>query len=239
MNQMEIKNKWGILAVLLVIGFVFPSVVAGQENGEESKTYEPGEFDELFLEGAFNVQLIQGNDYVVEIETNEPHTFDYLNVTNTGGRLHLHVDRKPFDFSRITLNVTFKSLQYLRIYGGISLDTRGYVELNDINMLLEGGAKVNFKVKADRIALECKGGVICDLGGVADKLYVRLAGAGHIDAGELKTRQVDFKIEGVGTGRVFATETLDAQINGAGKIKYLGDPKVNQRIDGLGAVKPE
>ena len=153
--------------------------------------------------------------------------------------LHLHVDRKPFDFSKVTLYVTFESLESLRIYGGIRLDTKGFLDLYDLDMLLEGGARVNLQLKAQRINLDNRGGMLCELSGVANSLDVRLAGAGHINAGELKTENVNFRIEGIGTGKVYATEKLNAEIKGAGKIRYKGNPEVIQRIDGLGTVERE
>jgi hypothetical protein len=221
----------------LSVNFINPLTGLGQEENWETKTIETGDFTGLFLEGAFGVQLIQGTTPSLEVRTSDPKAFEYLEVTNERGLLHLHVDRKPFDFSRIKLYVTFESLERLRIFGGIHLDTRGYLDLEHIEMLVEGGAKVNVQLKARGVELENRGGVLCELGGVSESLDIRLAGAGHIDAGELRARDVNFKIEGVGTGVVHATKTLNAQISGAGKIKYLGNPKVTQNIEGLGSVE--
>jgi hypothetical protein len=40
----------------------------------------------------------------------------------------------------------------------------------------------------------------------------------------------------VGTGAVYATETLHAKIEGVGKLKYRGNPEVTKDIEGLGSV---
>ena len=160
-------------------------------------------------------------------------------MSNKRDLLHLHVDRNPFDFSKITLFVTFEDLERLHILGGIKLETRGFLDLDDVKMLLEGGAKVNLQLKAGHIGIDNKGGVLCEISGIAKSLDVRLAGAGHVDAGELEARDVNFRIEGVGTAVVHATKTLDATIIGAGKIKYRGNPEVTQNIEGLGAVNRE
>jgi hypothetical protein len=60
-----------------------------------------------------------------------------------------------------------------------------------------------------------------------------------VDAGELKADDVTFRIEGVGTGVVYAEKTLNATIKGAGKIRYRGNPDVTEKIEGLGAVNRE
>ncbi len=224
---------------IVLFQFVFPRIGIAQSDDRLSRTFETGRFSELFLEGAFGVQLIQGTGESLEVRATDERAFDYLKITNDRGVLHLHVDRKPFDFSKVTLYVTFESLERLRIYGGIRLDTKGFLDLYDLDMLLEGGARVNLQLKAQRINLENRGGVLCELSGVANSLDVRLAGAGHINAGELKTENVTFRIEGLGTGKVYATEKLNAEIKGAGKIRYKGNPEVIQRIDGLGTVEKE
>lgn len=238
------KRKYAVhfnfaFVVLLLLQFVFPRCGTAQSDERLSRTFETGRFSQLFLEGAFGVQLIQGTGESLEVRATDERAFDYLKITNDRGLLHLHVDRKPFDFSKVTLYVTFESLESLRIYGGIRLDTKGFLDLYDLDMLLEGGARVNLQLKAQRINLDNRGGMLCELSGVANSLDVRLAGAGHINAGELKTENVNFRIEGIGTGKVYATEKLNAEIKGAGKIRYKGNPEVIQRIDGLGTVERE
>ena len=213
--------------------------VMNLENDQESKIYEIGNFSELLLKGAFKVYLIQGNETSMRVEASDPVAFDYLNVTNRNGYLHVHVDREPFDFSRVSIFITFKTLERLEIEGGMKLRSRGYLDLDDLFVSLEGGAKIELQTKANDITIETEGGVMFDLDGVAQSLDVKIAGAGHIDAGELECKNASFKIDGVGTGRVFATETLFAQIKGVGKIRYLGNPDVTENIEGLGSVGRE
>lgn len=227
------------LLIMLVASLFFASNIHAQDSDFYSRNYDIGEFSELFLEGAFGVELIQGNKSSLEVRASDEKAFDYLNVTEKGDLLHLHVDRKPFDFSKVTLLVTFEDMQRLRIFGGIKLETRGFIDLDDLEMLLEGGAKVNLQLKAEHIEIDNRGGVLCEISGIAQSLNVRLAGAGHVNAGELKAEDVTFRIEGIGTGVVHATKTLDATIKGAGKIKYRGAPEVTQNIEGLGSVERE
>lgn len=239
MNQKLPANNVLITMFLILVLSIVTFSSNGQSSERITKTFETGDFNGLFLEGAFGVRLLQGRTASVMVETSDSRAFDYLNVTNKNGLLHLHVDRRPFDFSKVTLYVTFETLDYLRIFGGIKLDTRGYLDLDDLDILLEGGAKINLQVKARRLNIENKGGLLCELSGVAKSLDIHLAGAGHIAAGELKAADVNFLIEGVGTGMVHATKNLQATIKGAGKIKYRGNPEVTEDIDGLGSVSRE
>jgi hypothetical protein len=233
------KNVYAITSLIFLISLLALQTASGQNDEAVKKTYETGRFTGLFLEGAYGVELVQGNNPSLEVSVSDSKALDYIKVTNNNGILHLHVDRKPFDFTRITLHVTFRDLTYLRVFGSIKLETRGFLDLKDLEMLLEGGAKVSLQAKANHISIDNRGGVLVEMQGVTESLQVRLAGTGHINAGELRARDVKFRIEGVGTGKVFATDNLEATIKGAGKIRYKGDPRVVQDIDGLGSVSRE
>ncbi len=235
--RLQKKSLACVSALLLLL--TFPISGTGQEEGRVSKTIETEEYTALSFKGAFGVHLIQGTSHAIEIWATGHDLIESLDITYKKGVLHLEVSRKPFDFSKITLNVTFKTLEQLRIFGGIRLDTRGYLDLDNLSILMEGGVKANLRVKANTIDLESKGGVLCELNGVANILNVRLAGTGHIDAAVLRTENVAINIVGLGTGKVYATETLHAHIIGAGKVKYRGNPVITQNIEGLGCVEQE
>ena len=232
--------------LLLTIIFLFMSVFyvgatskSSIEEEWESRTWEIGSFSTLHLEGGFKVFLIQGEENSLEVKTSDAKAFDYLNVTNKDGILHLHVDRKPFDFSRVTLYLTFREMERMEIEGGITLRTRGYMNMDDFFIKVEGGSKIDLKAKARNIGIKTEGGVLVELNGVAESLNVKLEGAGHVDAGALKCKDVRFNIQGVGTGKVHATNTLEARIAGAGKIRYRGNPRVTEDIEGLGSIRKE
>jgi hypothetical protein len=148
----------------------------------------------------------------------------------------LKITKKHFDFDELVLYITFKDLDKLVVEGGISLETKGYIELKDFDLHVEGGACIEMNMKANKMKVEGQGGVKFEFNGVADELDASISGAGYFDAIDLKTRKTDFKIEGFGAGSVYVTDELNATINGVGKIRYKGDPKVNKNIGGIGLV---
>lgn len=210
-----------------------------QDDEWESKTYELDEFSEIYLEGGYRVYLIQGQENSLTVRASDREVFDYLKVKNDSESLRLKIDREHFNFDRISLYITFKNLEKINIEGGVKLKTKGYLDLNDFGIRVEGGAKIELDIKAKNVDVISEGGVLFELDGVADRLDVKVSGAGHVDASELKTKDVTFKVEGVGTGSVYATEKLFAQIEGVGKIKYRGNPEVTKNIEGVGSVSSE
>lgn len=217
---------------------IYSSAQADSKQDEDwnSKTYELNDFNEIYLEGGYKVYLIQGDENSLTVRASDDDVFDYLEVNNNSESLRLKVEREHFNFDRISLYITFKELEKVKIEGGVTLKTKGYLNLNDFEIHVEGGAKIELDLKANNVEITGEGGVLYELDGVAETLDVHLSGAGHVNASELKTRNVTFKVEGVGTGSVYATETLYAKIEGVGKVKYRGNPKVTKDIDGLGTV---
>ena len=224
--------------LLIVFATILGTTNASNAQDEDwvSKTYELGNFRDLYLKGGYKVYLIQGNENSLTVKASDDDVFDYLEIKNDRSSLGLEIDRKHFNFDRVNLYITFKNIERIEIEGGSRLKTKGYLDLNDIYVGVEGGAKIEMDMKARDVEVNGEGGVLFELDGVADRLKVHLSGAGHVDASELKTKDVTFQVEGVGTGTVYATKTLYAQIEGVGKVKYRGNPEVTKDIEGLGSV---
>lgn len=225
-----------LITSILFITFIIPTF-AQEDSDWESKDYNEGNFSRIYLEGSYKVYLIQGDNCGLTIKSTDEDAFDDIIVRNDDGELKIKLDREWYKYDRINLYITFKELEKLKIEGGANVKTRGYLDLDNIFVHVEGGAKIELDMKAEDVRIVGEGGVLFELDGVAENLDVEISGAGHVDADDLKTNNVKFKIEGFGTGSVYATKTLDANIQGVGKVRYKGDPKVTQYIDGLGSVK--
>lgn len=203
-----------------------------------TRTYNIQPFTKIYLEGSFKVILEQGTQSGLRIKTDEDN-FKYIDVQSDTQTLSLKIIKKHFDFDELILYVTFKDLEKLEIEGGISLETKGYVDLKDFYLHVEGGATVEMNLKASKVRVVGEGGVKFEFDGIADELEASISGAGYLDAIDLKTKNCDIKIEGVGAGSVYATESLNATISGVGKIRYKGDPKVFKKVEGVGIVSPD
>ncbi|WP_372649342.1 head GIN domain-containing protein [Draconibacterium sp.] len=224
--------------LLFTLSILFAVNLSAQNDDDwDSRRYDIDNFSAIYLEGSYKVFLSQGNESALTIKTPDDDVLDELDVENRGDELRVVVDRDFINYERIHLYVTFKSLDKIKVQGGLNLNTDGYLDLNDLYVHVEGGAKIDLEVKAEDIELVGEGGVLVQLSGVAESLDVKLSGAGHVDAEDLRVNNARFAIEGVGTGSVHAVETLYAKIEGVGKVRYTGNPKVTRDIEGLGSVK--
>jgi len=220
-----------------IFSLLFSFALSAQADEDwNTKTYEVDDFSELYIEGGYRIHLIQGDETKVLVKATDNDVFDYLQVKQWGDELRIDVEPDNLEFDRIALYITFKSLNKLHIEGGVKLYTDGYLDLKDLNMYVGGGAKIEMDMKADAVKIVSEGGVMFALDGIAKSLDVKLSGAGHVNAEDFKVKDAEFEIEGVGTGSVYATETLYAKIEGVGKVSYKGNPKVTKDVDGLGSV---
>ena len=227
-----------IFALGLLVSKLFATPVMPIQqkwDDEDTRTYNVKPFTKIYLEGAYKVILEQGQYAGLRIKTDEDN-FQFIDVQSDAESLSLKISKKHFDFDELILYVTFKDLEKLVIEGGISLETKGYVDLKDFYLHVEGGANIEMNLKANKVKVIGEGGVKFEFEGIADELDASISGAGHLDAIDLKTKRCEFKIEGVGAGSVYATETLSATINGVGKIRYKGDPQIYKKIEGIGLV---
>ncbi len=223
-------------AFLLLLVFLSSTTFAQDDDDWSSRDYQIGNFSQIYLHGGYKVFLQQGNKPALTVKTNNSDIFDKLEVKNQGDELRLVMKDDFITYKRIRLYITFTDLEVIEVEGGLKLDSDGYLDLEDLLLYVEGGANVDLQMKAKNVKVVGQGGILVDLQGVANSLSVKLSGAGHVDADELKTEAADIEIEGVGTASVYATDRLNAQIEGVGKVSYKGDPKVTQNIEGLGAV---
>jgi hypothetical protein len=229
------------VSIGFLIGFLLSqfSCGASAQKYENSRDYEVEDFTRIHLEGGYRVHLKQGEKAALTIEVSDADAFDYYDVESDFSALRITMKERYFSFERITLHITFRELDELHIEGGVKLKTRGYLDVNDLDIKVEGGANMDLRVKADHLTLVGEGGMLIELVGVANKLKAKMSGAAHLDASELEAREVSVSIEGVGTGSVYATKELWASIEGVGKIKYRGEPRVHKSIDGLGTVSED
>ena len=101
-----------------------------------------------------------------------------------------------------------------------------------------GSGDIGLKnIKAGRLSILLKSSGNVEASGSGKSVVARIDGAGNIDTTNYNAQTVDARIEGSGTIRVHADESLKAAIGGAGNIEYKGKAKVTQSITGAGNVE--
>ncbi len=230
---MKTIKYFGLTVFLLITALFVNASDANQWDDVIEQSYDVDNFSKVYIEGNFKVVLEQSNTPSVQIKADEE-DFDYIEVDSFSDQLH--ISKKHFDFRSTTIYISFKDLEELYIEGGVTLETIGYIDLENFILKVEGGAKIEMGMKAEVLDVSGEGGVYFDLRGAANKMIATISGAGLLNAEEFRCDYVDVGIEGVGSASVYAVEKLNASIEGVGKISYKGNPEVEKSVEGIGNV---
>lgn len=135
---------------------------------------------------------------------------------------------------RITL--TLKALRSLRSEGSGNAMVEHFGG-TDIEIDARGSGNIRLHdVRPARLAIRIDGSGNVEATGSGKAVTARIDGTGTIDAAGFVAQSAQVRIEGSGTIRVHADDTLHAEIGGAGNIEYKGKAKVTQSITGAGSV---
>lgn len=205
------------------------------ENNFAGKDYEVEYFNQIKLTGGYNVSIVQADEPSLVVKASES-DHNKIDVWVENNRLYVKNRYKNITTDEIKLEISVKDLNDIWVEGGVYLSTLGYIDVDRLEMVFQGGANVDMQAKAKYIKIKAEGGVNIEIEGVTDELVAISEGAGNIDADRLTAKNVDCRVSGVGNASVYATNELNATIEGVGRIGYRGNPVVNKKVSGIGVV---
>lgn len=227
-----------IVVPSVILGFLLNSCTSSLNNSNrnsEEIVYDITEFNRINFEGAYNIELRQGDGPSISMKTTKD-LQEKVRIWVSDSTLYVKTDVKNISSDEIKLNIHFNKLEMVNIEGGAFLKTFDKIELKDFGIHIEGGASVFFDVTAENIDASAEGAVNMEFRGTTIKFSAVSEGAGNIDADELKASFVKCRVSGVGNASVYATDNLEAQVEGLGKISYRGNPEVDKQVDGIGLI---
>ena len=190
-----------------------PLVHAAQE------TRDLPAFNGIKSQGVYKLRVTAGQARSVVVNGEEGQLAQ-LSTTVVGDDLVITMpEKKSHSWNeRVTITITLPELTRLHIQG------LGDTSLNDL-------VGESFELKYQGVGtLTAKGTV--------NRLVLKAEGVGRINAKDLTAREVDARLEGLGSVKVRATETLTARVEGLGSLTYFGRPKqVTKSAEGLGSVR--
>jgi hypothetical protein len=109
-------------------------------------------------------------------------------------------------------------------------------QLTKFTMAGAGAATITH-FAGDSLDVEYSGAGTLKADGKVKTLKLEIAGVGSIDTKELIAQNVSANVGGVGSVKVYASESLDADVGGVGSLKYYGNPHtVHKNAGGIGSI---
>ena len=200
-------------ALLAYLGLLAPVLAA--HAADQSRTVPA--FTSIVNSGPVNVVVNVGQPQSVVVSAPDDYQAS-LHTEVSGGVLHITIK-----------DHSFHSLPEMRV-------TVNAPSLSKYALAGAGGATLNH-VTGDAFAIECSGAGTVKADGNVRSLQLDVSGVGSIDAQRLVAQSAQAMVSGVGSLKVYASDTLTADLSGVGSLTYYGHPRnVTRHTSGVGSV---
>ncbi len=211
---------------------------SGMAQGE-GKVYAPGPFDNVVVDGAGQVRLVQGDRDEVFVPGDE-HAQEDVDIRLQGTRIRIDLPGS-WKFwnngSGAQVEVRVRHLSRLTLSGANDVLAPGPISGDQLTISMAGSGLARFdQLQVGRLNFDVSGAGEGQLAGKVDSLKLSVSGKGKIGAEQLRTGSADVSISGVGNATLWTVGELRVQISGAGHVDYFGQPTVRKSISGFGSV---
>ena len=197
--------------------------------------YQQAPFDVVENHVVGNIQLVQSAKSGVTLSAPENY-IDYFEFENDHGELEIRF-KKPHgvnlhtkDITIIVYSPTFREITNSGA-AEIHMDSLKTEELEIKNSGV--GAFVLKRLDTRTLEVSCSGVGSIKLNGRADDAEYSCSGVGSIEAKDLKARNVEARVSGVGGIDCYASEYINGRVSGVGGLKYAGHPKRKELSHGM------
>lgn len=203
----------------------------------QSEARQPGTFDQVELEGSYDVVLSQAaGPNSVTLHTNA-NILPYLKTEIRDGKLVVSSDANIHPTERIKVEISSPEYRAIDIDGSADVRATTPITSNGLSLGLAGSGSYDLEVHATTLKSDIAGSGKLSLRGTATAHTVDIAGSGDLIADRLETESSKIDVAGSGDATVFVKSKLDASIAGSGSIRYKGGAKaVHTSVSGSGSV---
>lgn len=203
-----------LFLALILLSCRFSGVRGSGDLEEDTRTFES--FSALEISGAYEVNVIIGDEYKVHISA-EDNLIPLIKTKVKGSTLSIYSKKNLRPREDIVITVTTKELEAVESSGASEITATG-IDCSRFSVSLSGAGGIS-------------------LSGKTDVLDISMSGAGNIDSKNLIANDVYISDSGVGDATVYAANILKAEVSGVGNIEYEGNPsKVSSNVSGVGSI---
>ena len=211
--------------IILILLLISPAAFAQQIDVRKVDSFRNIEF-----EGWGNVYLIPGEEELVEIESDDDLPVAEVLTEVQGNTLYIQYRMEDENIletePRINVHITYRKLEGIEAIGLVNVATESPIVASELRIHIEGLGKKYLEVDVNDLDVSVEGVAKMRLTGKADRQHILFDGIGKIWAEDLVTQTTTAEINGMGNLYVHATERLAVEVNGFGaKIRYKGNPK--------------
>ena len=203
-----------------------------------TKEYQMSPFKAIVSHVFTTVEIIQSDEKDGLVVLTAPENYiELIKFNDKDERLNIGYNKDNINIDGHHVNITIytSNLQMIKNSGAasISLDSLDTDKL-DIQNSGVGSFRLN-NVLADQVTVGCSGVGDISINGETIDATLNCSGVGSIRAKDLKSKNVDAHVSGVGGIECHASDYIYSRVTGVGSLKYAGHPTkkdVNKSITG-------
>ena len=217
-------------ALMLSVSSCKVSLGDGLELVEPSENivkarYPQEAFDKVNNHVVGNIQLVQSDKSRVTLSAPENY-IDFFKFENKDGELNISFNTNNVNIhtENVTIIIYTPNLREVKNSGAafIRLDS---LTTDDFQVKNSGVGSFQLNhINTPKLDVSCSGVGSINIDGQTDEAQYSCSGVGSINAREMKAREVNAKVSGVGGVDCHATDYLYGRVTGVGGLKYAGHP---------------
>lgn len=193
-------------------------------------------FDEVTSSGDFNVTIVPGSKYTIEI-TAESNLLPYIETDVVGNSLKI----RSRGLYSLRENEPIEIYITTPVLNGIALSGSGFIETgnfmsDDFRVTLSGSGDIDTEVSTEQLKANVSGSGTIFLAGDAYEGEFVISGSGKIKSYNLEQSFCQATISGSGDMYVNVSDEIDAHISGSGRVYFVNYPVVHTSVSGSGDV---
>ncbi len=202
-----------------------------------SEAREVPAFNEIRIEGVFNVFLSMGEKATVKVETDENiQPVIIASVENGVLTIKMKDSTSLSKMTKIDVFVSVAELRKLSTEGVGKLRCLTQLEVKELELNCKGVGSTSIDLISEKLTVHSEIVGALMLAGRVNEVLIDHNGVGGIQAFNLKAEKLRLNLDGIGGAEVFASKELLIEAKGLGGIKYKGNPQV-KNIDNKGIGK--
>lgn len=188
-----------------------------------AQTKSVGAFTSVKVFDKLAVQLVQSDDYKVEISGANAGEVEFV---NSGNELKVRmITSKTMQGNDTNIILYYKDINNIQASQGSKITSQGPVKATKLMLSSNEGANIELNIEASSLDAKLNTGGIISLSGTTNSQDVVINTGGKYNGKSLETEITSVTTNAGGWADVYATKSVTAKTRAGGVIDVYGDPE--------------
>lgn len=221
--------KLSVVLIFLVLGFQVSSQVVRGSGNVKTDIRDLSGFDELIVQGSFDLILQQGESEGVRIETDD-NLAELFQTRIEGTKLYITMLADVRKTSALNVYVAIKELKRIVLLSDIRLKSETVIHFDKLRIFSGGLSEINMEIYAAALDLQLTDGTYAYFKGFTEKLNAEIHDETELNAFDLEAENCRVLTSGLTETSINVQKDLKILVTGASNVYYTGEPTISERI---------